>query len=362
MTWHKHLPYNELPLLPPPTSEWETLPVLRSLAKAAGLVGELKAACNTVANPQLLLQSIFMREAQFSSGIENIVTTQDEIYQAMEATASLRPMTKEVLYYHQAMETGLNYLHKQQDLMTTNLFVEVMRTLRGGVQHNVRSQPGTALKRMPAGETIYTPPDGEDNLRSLLHNLEQYLNEDTDDTHPLVKMAIAHYQFEAIHPFTDGNGRTGRILNSLYLSKTGLLPQPVLFLSKHFLDYRTDYYRLLLSVTTERNWEAWLLFVLNGVSITTKQTLQLMHDISELQVAYEQRVQTLGIKAAHKLTLTLFEHPYCSFERVKETCGVSYMTARTYLETLHTHGLLDKLKIGKKVYFRNESLMKLLRT
>ena len=362
MTWHKHIPYNELPLLPPPAEEWETLPVMRSLAKAAGLVGELKAACTTLPNPHLLLQSIIMREAQFSSGIENIVTTQDEIYQAMESTASLRPMTKEVLYYHQALETGIGYLRKQQDLMTTNLFVEVMRTLRGGVQHNVRNQPATALKRMPSGETIYTPPDGEDNLRRLLHNLEQYLNDETGDTHPLVKMAVAHYQFEAIHPFTDGNGRTGRILNSLYLCKTGLLPQPVLFLSKHFLDYRTDYYRLLLSVTTERSWEAWLLFVLNGVSDTARQTLQLIRDITQLRADFERRVQTLGIKPAYQLTATLFERPYCSLQSLSKGCEVSYMTARNYMEALHAQGLLDKLKIGKKVYFRNESLMKLLRT
>src|SRR3990170_955389 len=258
-------PHNGLPPLPP-EAELETKPVMKALVGARAALAELKQAGELIPNQSILINTLLVLEARASSEIENIVTTADRLFRFAQDDESEQadPPTKEALRYQSALMHGLRVLAKKP--VTTGMAVEICRTLRG-IAIDIRKVPGTALKNQTTGTVVYTPPEGQDRLRDLLANWERFLHDDSD-LDPLIRMAVGHYQFEAIHPFTDGNGRTGRILTLLFLVEQGLLDQPVLYLSRAIIRRRVDYYRLLLAVTARNAWEEWILYMLRAVDET----------------------------------------------------------------------------------------------
>lgn len=244
-------PYNDLPLLPP-TQDIETKAILKKVISAGRALAELKGLGETIPNQAILVNSIILQEAKASSEVENIITTHDALFRAFTAqTGQINPATKEVLRYREALWEGFNILHKRP-FLTTNLFIRIVQTIRAN-QAGIRNTPGTKVLNAATGEVVFTPPEGETLIREKLKNLEEYIHAE-DRVDPLIKLALIHYQFEAIHPFTDGNGRTGRIVNILYLVSKGLLDLPVLYLSKHIIEQKSDYYRLLRSVTKDGEW------------------------------------------------------------------------------------------------------------
>ena len=265
-SWHPEHPYNHLPLLPP-AGDLETKAVLKQCIEARAAVAELKRAAERIPNQGILINTLPLLEAQASSEVENIVTTTDRLFQYRESNEQADPATKEALRYSTAMLERFRTLAKRP--LSTRTAEQICTKIKG-VSMQVRRVPGTALARV-TGEVVYTPPVGETLLRDLLANWEKFLHESTD-LDPLVRMAVGHYQFEAIHPFTDGNGRTGRILNSLFLIQENLLTLPILYLSRHIIRRRADYYRFLQAVTCEQRWEEWILYMLQGVAETAAWT------------------------------------------------------------------------------------------
>src|SRR5215216_4282733 len=275
--WGPDKPYNEIPLLPPKV-DLETKAILKQCIQARAALAELKGAAELIPNPSILINTLPLLEAQASSEIENILTTTDRLFQFRELNAQADPATKEALRYSRALLDGYQAVQKRR--LTTRTAEEICSRIKG-VQMQVRRVPCTALANERTGEIVYTPPEGEDLLRSLLANWERFLHE-TTDLDPLIRMAVAHYQFEAIHPFTDGNGRTGRIINILYLVDQGLLDQPVLYLSRHIIQNKAAYYEGLRSVTEENAWINWIMYILEAVERTAQQTLQTVLSITEL--------------------------------------------------------------------------------
>jgi len=279
MSFRPDRPFNDLPPLPP-KADVETRPILKACIEARAALAELKVAGDLIPNQAVLINTIPILEAQASSEIENIVTTTDRLFRFADRAAEARadPATKEALRYRTALHEGFRELAKRP--ITTATAVQICRTIRG-VEMDIRATPGTALANEATGEVIYTPPEGQSRLRDLLANWERYLHEH-DDPDPLIRMAVAHYQFEAIHPFTDGNGRTGRVLNLLFLVEKGLLKLPVLYLSGYIIRHKADYYRLLLNVTTEAAWEDWVMFMLRAVFETARWTREKIAAIRDL--------------------------------------------------------------------------------
>ncbi len=265
--WKPDRPYNDLPPLPP-LLELETHAVLKRCISARAALAELKQAAELIPNQAMLIRTLPLLEAQASSEIENIVTTADELFRHMGQEAQANPSTKEALRYSHSLFNGFKAL-KQYPLNTRT--VEQVCTTIKGVEMSIRRTSGTMLKNDSTGEIIYTPPEGEALLRDLLANWERFMHNETE-LDPLIRMAVGHYQFEAIHPFSDGNGRTGRVLNSLFLIQEGLLTLPILYLSRYIIENKSDYYRLLLQVTREKDWESWLLYILKGVEETANWT------------------------------------------------------------------------------------------
>jgi len=261
--WRADRPYEELPRLPP-EGELETKPVLKESIEARAALGELKQAVELIPNPHMLINTLPLLEAQASSEIENIVTTADELFRHLESASAADPATKEALRYREALLEGAR--ERARLPLGTRLAESICSKIKG-TEMRVRKVPGTALVNAGTGEVVYTPPVGEGYLRDLLANWERFLHEEAS-LDPLVRLAVGHYQFEAIHPFTDGNGRTGRVLNSLFLVERGLLPVPVLYLSRYIIGHKEDYYGRLLDVTRRGTWEPWLLFQLRGIAET----------------------------------------------------------------------------------------------
>src|ERR1044072_10042841 len=266
-SWRPDKPYNEIPLLPPKV-DLETKAILKQCIRARAALAELKGAAELIPNPSILINTLPLLEAQASSEIENIVTTTDRLFQFRELNAQADPATKEALRYSRALLEGYQAVQKRP--LTTRTAEEICSRIKG-VQMQVRRVSGTALANERSGEIIYTQPAGEDLLRSLLANWERFLHESTDPD-PLIRMAVAHYQFEAIHPFTDGNGRTGRVLNSLFFIHENLLTLPILYLSRYIIQHKADYCQLLLHVTRAAAWQGWLNFMLTGVEETASWT------------------------------------------------------------------------------------------
>lgn len=350
-------PYNALPPLPP-KAEVETVAVLKKAITANKFLAELKGSCERLPKPEILLNTVVLQESKESSAIENVVTTQDELYKAIlmpaeEASAE----TKEVLRYREAIYTGIDYLNKKQ-VFTTQMSMVVMQQLRG-ITTGLREHTGTKLANPLTSKTIYTPPDPVE-LPDKMSEWEKFANAD-NSYDPLVKMALMHYQFEAIHPFSDGNGRTGRILNILYLMYEGLLTQPVLYHSAFIIQHKTDYYRLLREVTEKGNWHAWIIFMLEAIAETAQQTLLFIERMLILKAKTLDELRHISQKIpAFELNELLFTHPYLKIKTLIDNNLGTRPTVTAYLEALSKRNILVRKKIGRENYYINENLMNLL--
>lgn len=354
------MPYNHLPLLPPSKEKIETVKVLKELVKASVALAELKGIANTLPNPHILLNAVILKEARASSEIENVITTQDKLYQAISTKGTQTdPATKEVLRYREAMLYGFDFI-KKKEFLNTNAIVNIQKVLEEN-QAGIRKVPGTALRNAATGKVIYTPPDDHQTIIRLMKNLDDYINEE-DDISPLIKTAVQHYQFESIHPFYDGNGRTGRIINILYLILHKQLDNPILYLSAYIIDKKADYYRLLQEVRTKDNWEEWVLFILNGIESTAKETIDQIHAIKKLFVRTQETVKTKAPKTYDKeLIELLFEHPYCKNEYLVDRLKISRITASKYLKELESLGIVTSKQVWKETLYINTALFDLLK-
>lgn len=359
--FNKNLPFNELPNLPPKVS-LETPEIFKATIKANRLLAELKGFCQTLPNPELLLNTIALQESKESNAIENIVTTQDELYQAtlMMDKNIKNQAAKEVLQYQKAMYWSLEWL-KEKGVITTNLLVGIMQKLRN-TNEGIRKISGTKLSNPTSGQIVYSPPEGEETIRKKLQALEIFINEtESSELDPLIKMALIHYQFEAIHPFSDGNGRTGRILNILYLIHQDLMGLPVLYLSKYIIENKSDYYRLLKEVTEKENWVEWVLYVVNGIAETSATTLQKIKDILALKATAELALKdALGSSYTRELNDLLFSHPYIKISVLEEKGIAKRVAASQYLKKVEKTGWLHSIKLGREIYFINQKLIEVL--
>jgi Fic family protein len=355
-------PYNRLPDLPP-KAELETVPVLKATSRAARALAELKGRTHTIPNPTILLNTIAMQEAKLSSEIENIFTTNDELYRGLGLNGNgddMSPHAKEVLHYREALWHGMNTL-KERPFLSTNLAIEVVNIIK---QNNagIRNLPGTKVQNPNTKEIIYTPPEGEDLIRRKLANLEKFSNDSSSEIDPLIRMAVTHYQFEAIHPFFDGNGRTGRILIILHLMMNRLLEMPILFLSRFIIEHRTQYYRRLRAVTEQSEWQAWLLYMLEAVETTahgTTEKINAIHDL--LSQTLEKAKRVLPKRTFSKELIELiFEQPYCKIRFVEKAGIAKRLTATKYLRDLEKAGFVRAVKQGTELTFINHALWHLL--
>jgi Fic family protein len=356
--WHPEQPYNDLPLLPPVVEMVETRAVLKQCISARAALGELKQAAELIPNQAVLINTLPLLEARASSEIENIVTTTDELFRHVnrdDATAD--PATKEALRYRRALAEGFEAL---KDRPLTTRTAEQICSMIKGVDMSVRRVAGTKLENNATGEVIYTPPEGEETLRDILANWERFLHNETD-IDPLIRMAIGHYQFEAIHPFTDGNGRTGRVINSLFLIEEGLLTLPILYLSRYIIQNKADYYRLLLVVTKSQAWEDWILYILRGVEETAIWTIAKIAAIRDLQQNTAAYVRDRLPKIySHELVSVIFEQPYCRIANLVEANIAQRQTASVYLKQLVEIGVMSEVETSKEKLFTNPKLMRLL--
>ena len=350
------LPYNDLPPLPPPT-DLETRDLLKACIEAHKALASLRQATGHLPNPAVLINTIPMLEAQASSEIENIVTTTDELFRFAEHSEAANPATKEALRYRAALYEGFRSL-SERPLTTTT--AERVCTRIKGVQMQVRKVPGTALANQQTGDVIYTPPAGEALLREKLANWERFIHEQRD-IDPLIRMAVAHYQFEAIHPFTDGNGRTGRVLNLLMLVEQDLLDQPVLYLSRYIIERKADYYRLLLEVTRQHNWTEWVAYMLDAVADTARWTGAKIDAIRRLHEHACEWIREQRPKIySRELVDVLFSHPYCRIHNVVDAGIAKRETAARYLRELVAIGVLQEQRMGKEKLFLHPAYLRLL--
>lgn len=338
----------------------ETKRVLKSLPAAHAALAELKGIASTIPNQSILVNTLGLQEAKDSSAIENIITTHDDLYKSglsVDSTKSLN--SKEVQNYIEALKTGFSLI-TESEILTNRSILRIQEVLEDN-KAGFRKVPGTSLKNASTGEVIYTPPQHSDDILRLMSNLERFINDsDMSDYDPIVKMAIIHFQFESIHPFYDGNGRTGRIINILYLILEDLLNLPILYLSSYVIRNKVDYYRLLQEVRTENNWEEWLLFMSKAIEETSKETIELILQIQSLMKEYKIRLRDNYKFYSQDLLNNLFKHPYTKIEFIVEDLGVSRITAANYLNKLAKDGLLKKEKIGTGNYYINEPLFQLL--
>jgi Fic family protein len=360
MAFNRKIPNNDLPLLPP-DAKIETPEILKQLATASRHLGELNGLCATLTDPILLINTIALQESKDSSEIENIVTTQDELYQATMESENATSAAKEVLRYREALYRGLEIMTRRKNILSVNTMIEIVQVIK---QNNagIRETPGTALKNAITGEIIYTPPEGKPVIQEKLANLEHFINDDEFSTlDPLVKMAVIHYQFEAIHPFIDGNGRTGRILNGLYLVQQNLLPQPILYLSSYIVKNKSLYYQLLRGVTEKNNWHDWIMYNLTAVIETAQLTTGKIRQVLSLKEKMEMELKdVLGSSYKHELLQLMFELPYLKIEIIEKKGMAHRQTASTWLKKLAGAGIVSEQKKGKTLYFTNHRLITIL--
>ena len=349
------MPFNALPPLPP-TADLETRAILKACITARAALAELKQAAELIPNQAVLINTLPLLEAQASSEIENIVTTTDRLFQFREADGSADASTKEALRYSRALLDGYQSLKRRP--LATRTAEEVCSWIKGKSMR-VRKLPGTALVRAD-GKIVYTPPVGEALLRDLLANWERFLHE-APDIDPLIRMAVAHYQFEAIHPFADGNGRTGRVLNSLYFIEQGLLTLPILYLSRYIIKHKSEYYRLLGDVTRRGAWESWVLFMLKGVEETASWTVAKIEAIRRLQAHTAEHVRNAAPKVySHELVNIVFELPYCRIQNLTARGVAGRQTASVYLKELVRIGVLKERAVGREKLFVHSNFLNLL--
>jgi Fic family protein len=354
--WRPDAPYNDLPALPP-NDALETHAVLKTCIAARAALAELKQAAELIPNQGVLINSLPLLEAQASSEIENIITSTDKLFQYQSFDERADPATREALRYSSALLEGFKALKDHP--LSTRTAEQVCSRIKDA-QMQVRRVPGTTLANGRTGETIYTPPVGEDLLRSKLANWEHYLYE-TPEVDPLIRMAVGHYQFEAIHPFTDGNGRTGRVLNSLYLIQEDLLTLPILYLSRYIIQHKADYYRLLLDVTRHGAWEPWLIYVLRGVEETARWTIAKIAAIRALSALTVAHVRQAAPKIySRELVDLIFDLPYCRIQNVVDANLGGRQAASRYLKQLVSIGALEEITLGREKLFIHPKLMQLL--
>ncbi len=338
----------------------ETKKVLKKLASAHRALAELKGILSSIPNENILINTLGLQEAKDSSAVENIITTHDDIFKAelnLDGFKSLN--AKEVQNYISALKKGFGLIKKNK-ILTNNDIIEIQSELEKN-NAGFRKVPGTALKNATTGEVIYTPPQEYDTILDLMKNLEQYINDESlSDFDTLVKMAIIHFQFESIHPFYDGNGRTGRIINVLYLVMNDLLNLPVLYLSRYIIQHKADYYNLLQEVRVTDNWENWILYMLDGVEQISKETIVLIGKIRDLIFEYKNLLRNNYKFYSQDLLNNLFKHPYTKIEFIENDLGVSRITASKYLNQLAKDKVLKKQKLGTGNYYINEKLIKIL--
>ena len=368
MKKYKDMASYEIPLLPLPY-DLETKAVLRQANKANRKLAELKGVAQTIPNERILISSLTLQEAKDSSAVENIVTTQDDLYRAgLDAGFTLiGAATKEVLFYREAINEGFK-LVRNKNILTLNDIKRIQEVLEQN-SAGFRTTPGTQLKRSSDGVVIYTPPQDGQRIVELMSNLEQFINGDElCPIDPLVKMAIIHHQFESIHPFYDGNGRTGRIVNILYLVTSGLLDLPILYLSRYITHNKAEYYERIQAIRNatgdnSAQWEAWILYMLRGVEQTAEETIALVKNIGKLMTEYKNIIRpAFGGKYSHELLNGLFYHPYTKIGHLESNMQVSRQTAAKYLDKLASLGLLQKERMGKENYYINTQLMELFLT
>jgi Fic family protein len=338
----------------------ETKKVLKKLASAHRALAELKGIVSSIPNENILINTLGLQEAKDSSAVENIITTHDDIFKAglnLDGFKSLN--AKEVQNYISALKKGFELIKKNK-ILTNNDIIEIQSKLEKN-NAGFRKVPGTALKNATTGEVIYTPPQEYDTILDLMKNLEQYINDESlSDFDTLVKMAIIHFQFESIHPFYDGNGRTGRIINVLYLVMNDLLNLPVLYLSRYIIEHKADYYKLLQEVRVTDNWENWILYMLDGIEQISKETIVLIGKIRDLIFEYKNLLRNNYKFYSQDLLNNLFKHPYTKIEFIENDLGVSRITASKYLNQLAKDKVLKKEKLGTGNYYVNEKLIKIL--
>lgn len=355
-TWRADTPYRQLPVLPP-THDLETRAVLKACISARAALAELKQAAELIPNQTMLINTIPLLEAKDSSEIENIVTTTDELFRHVQGDGAADHATKEALRYRSALQCGFHSLRDRP--LCTGTAVEICRTLKGA-DMDIRRTPGTQLANDRTGEVIYTPPEGESHLRDLLANWERFLHDEIE-LDPLVRMAAGHYQFEAIHPFIDGNGRTGRVVNILYLIQEGLLNLPILYLSRYLIAHKADYYRMLLEVTRDGAWEPWLIFMIRGVEETSRWTTMKIAAIRSLAEHTTEHVRLRLPKIyTRELVDVIFEQPYCRIANLVEKGIAKRQAASRYLKDLAELGVLNESAHGKEKLFIHPKLMQLL--
>lgn len=355
-TWRPDQPYNDLPALPPAV-ELESKAVLKACIPARAALAELKQSAEMIPNQSMLINTLPLLESQASSEIENIVTTTDQLFQHQHQGEHADPATKEALRYSQALFEGFRSLKRKP--LTTRTAEEICSKVKGRTMQ-VRQVPGTALGT-ESGDVVYTPPVGESRLRDLLANWEKFMHEQPD-IDPLIRMAVGHYQFEAIHPFTDGNGRTGRILNSLFLIQEGLLNLPILYLSRHIIDHKPDYYRLLMDVTRDGHWEGWVVFMLSAVEQTSIWTRTKIDSIRKL---FDHTVEFAkghaGRVYSYELISLIFAQPYCRIQDVTKAGIAKRQAASRNLKRLVELGILTEMVVGRDKLFIHPKLLRLLK-
>lgn len=353
-------PHDKLSKLPPLREKVETIEILRQANKSIAVIAELKGIAKTIPNQAMLINAIVLQEAKDSSEIENIITTQDELYKALTINkSSISFATKEVVNYREAIFHGFELITKQ-GFLRVNDIVSIQQKLIDNTA-GIRNTPGTVLKNDKTGEVVYTPPQDRDTILDLLSNFIIYFNQ-ADDVSPLINLAILHYQFESIHPFYDGNGRTGRILNILYLILNKLIDVPILYLSSYIIDNKPEYYRLLNQINKTDKWDEWIIFMLKAIEVTSRDTIKRIINIKNLLDVTIIKVQEEAPKIYRKeLVELLFEQPYSKTEFVVNKLNVERKAASRYLKKLEAIGIVEPKKIGREVLYINKRLIDILK-
>jgi len=344
----------------PPRAELQTVAVLRKLTEARSVLGEMKGRATSLPNQAILLDTLFLQEALASSEIENIVTTQDEVFRVDPIADTGSVEAKEVARYRDAMRLGYEKW-KENRFISENMLIDMFRVLKQR-DEGYRRIPGAVVRNMRTGETVYTPPQNGWEIEIYMRDLAGFINDELPcDLDPLVKMALIHHQFESIHPFSDGNGRIGRILNVLYLTHKGLLDAPILYLSRAINRTKPDYYRLLQAVREKGAWEEWVIYILSAVDETARLTLRLISGIRDLMVRHKMRMRDeLPRIYSQDLLNNLFRYPYTRIEYVANDLGIGRQTARKYLKQLAACHFVDEVKSGRNNYYVNKQLVNLL--
>ena len=349
----------KLEMLPYKNVNLKTNKILEQLTLASRALAELKGYSNTIPNMHILINAVTINEAKDSSAIENIVTTHDDIYKVLTESGYKEENAKEVVDYRNAIWLGYEQI-KKDGYINTNTIIKI----QGTIEHDnagIRKLPGTELKNSITGETIYTPPQSEQEIRTYLKNLEDFINNNEDGIDPLIKVCLIHYQFESIHPFYDGNGRTGRILNILYLVLNKLIDSPILYLSKYINKTKQEYYKLFNEVRNNNNFEGWILYILKGIEITSKETITLIEKIQNEMKTYKEEFRNKLPKIYSKELLeSLFYEVYTKISYIERACNVTRLTASSYLNQLEEIGLLESEKVGRERLYKNTRLIKLL--